>query len=208
MLSVILKESVRNLGKAGMVLKVKPGYARYLLTQKKAVRATKENLKSLEEQYLFIEKENLEKLEAAKVLKASLEDEFLIITRQAADDGKLFGSVTPKCISKLLSDKGYNIHYRNIFFYSVIKYIGEYVVNLELHPDLVLPITLYVVKNDLGAMQAQKLHAEKKRKIEEGKVEKGSCTEGESLELGSVDNDINSGNVDSNESEKQDSVSE
>ncbi|CEI85081.1 50S ribosomal protein L9 [Ehrlichia minasensis] len=196
MLSIILKESIRNLGKAGVVTKVKPGYARYLLAQKKVVRATKENLKSLEEQYLVIERENLEKLEAAKALKLSLEDEFLIITRQAADDGKLFGSVTPKCISKLLSDKGYNIHYRNIFFYSVIKYIGEYVVNLELHPDLVLPITLYVVKNDLGAMQAQKLHAERKRKIEKEKVEEGSDTPvDESLKLDSVSDDMDSSGV-------------
>ena len=192
MLSIILKESVRNLGKAGVVTKVKPGYARYLLTQKKAVRATKENLKTLEEQYIFIEKENLEKLEAAKTLKLFLENEFLIVTRQAADDGKLFGSVTPKCISKLLSEKGYNIHYRNIFFYSVIKYIGEYVVNLELHPDLVLPLTLYVVKNDLGAMQAQKLHAEKKRKLEKEKVKEDDSTENESLKLDSVKDDIDS----------------
>lgn len=190
MLSIILKESVRNLGKAGIVTKVKPGYARYLLTQKKAVRATKENLKALEEQYVFIEKENLERLEVAKTLKLSLENEFLIITRQAADDGKLFGSVTPKCISKLLSEKGYNIHYRNIFFYSVIKYIGEYVVNLELHPDLVLPLTLYVVKNDLGAMQAQKLHAEKKRKLEKEKVKEDVNTENESLKLDSIKDDI------------------
>lgn len=190
MLSIILKESVRNLGKAGIVTKVKPGYARYLLTQKKAVRATKENLKALEEQYVFIEKENLERLEVAKTLKLSLENEFLIITRQAADDGKLFGSVTPKCVSKLLSEKGYNIHYRNIFFYSVIKYIGEYVVNLELHPDLVLPLTLYVVKNDLGAMQAQKLHAEKKRKLEKEKVKEDGNTENESLKLDSIKDNI------------------
>ncbi|KJV65561.1 MULTISPECIES: 50S ribosomal protein L9 [Ehrlichia] len=200
MLSVILKEGVRNLGKAGLVVQVKPGYARYLLTQKKAVRATKENLKNLEEQYSLIERENLEKLEAAKVLKSSLESELLIITKQAADDGKLFGSVTPKCISKLLSDKGYDIHYRNIFFHSVIKYIGEYVVNLELHPDLVLPITLYVVKNGLGAVQAQKLHTEKKKKLEKEKAEteEGSDVGNESLKLDSVDDGVDSGNVDAN----------
>ena len=196
MLSIILKEGVRNLGKAGLVVQVKPGYARYLLTQKKAVRATKENLKNLKDQYSIIERKNLEKLEAAKVLKSSLEGELLIITKQAADDGKLFGSVTPKCISKLLSDKGYDIHYRNIFFYSVIKYIGEYVVNLELHPDLVLPITLYVVRNGLGAAQAQKLYAEKKKKLEKEKAEKGSDVGNEGLELDGVNDGIDSGNAD------------
>ncbi|AHX05073.1 50S ribosomal protein L9 [Ehrlichia japonica] len=196
MLSIILKEGVRNLGKAGLVVQVKPGYARYLLTQKKAVRATKENLKNLKDQYSLIERENLKKLEAAKVLKSSLEGELLIITKQAADDGKLFGSVTPKCISKLLSDKGYDIHYRSIFFYSVIKYIGEYVVNLELHPELVLPITLYVVRNELGATQAQKLHAEKKKKLEKEKAEEGSDVGNEGLKLDSVGDDIDSGNVD------------
>ncbi|GAT75594.1 50S ribosomal protein L9 [Ehrlichia ruminantium] len=189
MLSVILKESVRNLGKAGVVTKVKPGYARYLLAQKKAVRATKENLKILEEQHISIQQENLEKLEAAKALQVSLKDEFLIIIRQAADDGKLFGSVTPKCISKLLSDKGYNIHYHNIFFHSVIKYIGEYVVNLELHHDLVVPMMLYVVKNDLGAMQAQKLHLDKQKKEEKAKDEVSATEKKEELMLSSVTSD-------------------
>ena len=192
MLSVILKESVRNLGKAGVVAEVKPGYARYLLAQKKAVRATKGNLKILEEQHIFIQQENLEKLEAAKALQLSLEDEFLVIVRQAADDGKLFGSITPKSISKLLSDKGYNIHYHNIFFHSVIKYIGEYVVNLELHHDLVVPMMLYVVKNDLGAMQAQKLHLEKKKKKEKAKDGVITTEKDEGLILNSVTNDGNS----------------
>ncbi|QGR02742.1 50S ribosomal protein L9 [Ehrlichia ruminantium] len=192
MLSVILKESVRNLGKAGVVTKVKPGYARYLLAQKKAVRATKENLKILEEQRVSIQQENLEKLEAAKALQLSLQNEFLVIIRQAADDGKLFGSVTPKCISKLLSDKGHNIHYHNIFFHSVIKYIGEYVVNLELHPELVVPIMLYVVKNDLGAMQAQKLHLEKQKKKEKTNDEAANTTGTESSILSSVSDDGNS----------------
>ncbi len=66
MLSVILKSSVRGLGKAGEIAKVRPGYARYLLADGKAVRATKDNVALLEQKLALIEEENSKKLAEAR----------------------------------------------------------------------------------------------------------------------------------------------
>ncbi|KJV69154.1 50S ribosomal protein L9 [Candidatus Neoehrlichia procyonis] len=163
MLSVILKESVRNLGKAGDVAKVKPGYARYLLAQQKAVRATKENLEALKQRYLLIEEENRKKLAEAQKVKLLLDGKYVAIAKQASDDGKLFGSVTLKDVSNLLCCQGYNFSPKSIFFNGVIKHLGEYIINIELHADLVVPIKLYVVKNEAAIEEIRKLHKEKSK---------------------------------------------
>lgn len=64
---IILKENITTLGKLGEVVKVKPGYARnFLFPQKKAMKATKENLIKLEEQRLLLEEENIQKIKCSK----------------------------------------------------------------------------------------------------------------------------------------------
>lgn len=169
--SVILNEGIRGLGKAGDVVQVKPGYARYLISIKKVLRATESNIKSLEEKRLSIEKVNKEKLFEAEKLKASLEDKFLVIVKQSSDDGKLFGSVTSKEISKLLLDLGYNIHHSKIFFDNAIKVTGNYSISLELHSELLLSLPLYVVRNESSANEI---------KISRAKVANDSATTSDS----------------------------
>ncbi|QXK92932.1 50S ribosomal protein L9 [Neoehrlichia mikurensis] len=177
MLSVILKESVRNLGKAGEVVKVKPGYARYLLTQKRAVRATKENLEALKQRCLIIEEENREKLAKAQAIKSLLDGKYLIIIKQASDDGKLFGSVTLKDVANLLCDQGYDLSSKDIFFSGVIKHLGDYIINIELHADLVVPIKLHVVKDESAVEEVKKLYADNIVKVqEESIIEKNSMS--------------------------------
>ncbi|WP_010267092.1 50S ribosomal protein L9 [Anaplasma marginale] len=150
MLSVILKSSVRGLGKAGEIAKVRPGYARYLLADGKAVRATKDNVALLEQKLALIEEENSKKLAEAEGV-AKLGAERLIIVRQSSDDGKLFGSVTVRDVSKLLCDLGYDIQPRCVSFSEVIKRTGEYEINVELHADLVAALQLHVVRNESEA---------------------------------------------------------
>ncbi|AAV86300.1 50S ribosomal protein L9 [Anaplasma marginale] len=151
MLSVILKSSVRGLGKAGEIAKVRPGYARYLLADGKAVRATKDNVALLEQKLALIEEENSKKLAEAEGVAKSLGAERLIIVRQSSDDGKLFGSVTVRDVSKLLCDLGYDIQPRCVSFSEVIKRTGEYEINVELHADLVAALQLHVVRNESEA---------------------------------------------------------
>ncbi len=95
MVDVILLERVEHLGQMGQVVKVRPGYARnFLLPQKKALRATKDNLKYFESQRTQLEANNLKlKGEAAEVA-AKLDGVAVVIIRQAGESGQLYGSVS------------------------------------------------------------------------------------------------------------------
>ncbi|UQD54148.1 50S ribosomal protein L9 [Anaplasma phagocytophilum] len=151
MLSVILKSSIRGLGKAGEVAKVRPGYARYLLADGKAMRATKRNMELLAEKLAVMEEESNQKLREAEKVAEALAGECFVMIRQASDDGKLFGSVAVRDVAKLLGGLGYNVQPKEVFFSEVIKRIGEYEINVELHADLVAVVKLYVVRNEAEA---------------------------------------------------------
>ena len=94
-MQVILMEKVTNLGNLGDIVKVKDGYARnYLIPQKKAKRATPENIAEFERRRAELERQQAEKLAAAQALASRLEGITVQITRKAGEDGRLFGSVT------------------------------------------------------------------------------------------------------------------
>ncbi|GHM58636.1 MAG: 50S ribosomal protein L9 [Candidatus Mesenet longicola] len=165
-ISIILKESVRKLGKVGESVKVKAGYARnFLIPYNKAVFATKENLASLEQQFLSLKEENDKKLEEAKGVLSSLDGKFIILVRQAAaQGGRLFGSVTTRDVAEALMQMGFSIHHRNLSFTeNVIKSLGEYTVKVELHAEVIVPVTLYVVKSNAEANELRQVKSQIKK---------------------------------------------
>ncbi|MDG7057207.1 MAG: 50S ribosomal protein L9 [Wolbachia endosymbiont of Penenirmus auritus] len=166
---VILKENIRTLGKLGEIVKVKPGYARnFLFPQKKAVKATKESVAKLEEQRSFLEEENIRKLNLAKELAASLTGKFVVLVKQASEDGKIFGSVTTREIAKSLLQEC-EIDHRKISFNGVkIRNLGEYQVDIELHSEVVVPITVHVVRSETDAHELRqvKLQSQKSQQQE------------------------------------------
>lgn len=172
---VILKENIRTLGKLGEIVKVKPGYARnFLFPQKKAIKATKESIAKLEEQRSFLEEGNVRKLNLAKELAASLAGKFVVLVKQASEDGKIFGSVTAREIAKSLLQKC-EIDHRKISFNGVkIRNLGEYQVGIELHSEVVVPIAVYVVRSETDAhelrqvkLQSQKSQQQESRTAEQ-----------------------------------------
>lgn len=210
MLSVILRSSVRGLGKAGEVAKVKPGYARYLLADGKAVRATKRNMELLEEKLSIIAEESEKKLKEAEQIAASLGEECWIVVRQASDDGKLFGSVTVRDVAKLLSAAGYAVQPKEVFFSETIKRTGEYDVSVELHADLVAVVKLHVVRNDADAERVRLTVArEKKNKSEVAvaqaqEAEAASADAPEEVSVGDVSAPVAEESV--NDGDLQDSI--
>jgi large subunit ribosomal protein L9 len=167
---IILKENIRTLGKFGEVVKVKPGYARnFLFPQRKAVKATKENLARLEEQRLLLEKENTKRLNVAKELALSLHDKFVVLIKQASEDGKIFGSVTTREIAKVLLQEGHAIDHRSLSFGGIsIKNLGEYQVNVELHSEVVVTITIYVVKSETDANVLRQVKLQNQKSEQQG----------------------------------------
>src|SRR5712692_3097866 len=108
MVDLILLERVEKLGNMGLVVKVKPGYARnYLLPQKKAMRASKENLAYLETQKTQFEANNLERKSEAGEVGAKLEGLSVVLIRQAGESGQLYGSVAARDIAEAVTSSGF-----------------------------------------------------------------------------------------------------
>lgn len=182
---IILKENIRTLGKLGEVVKVKPGYARnFLFPQKKAVKANKENIAKLEEQRSFLEEENIKKLNLAKELAASFDGKFVVLVKQASDDGKIFGSVTTREIAESLSQEC-EVDHRNIFFNGVkIKNLGEYQVNIEFHSEVVVPVAVHVVRSETDANELRQVKLQS-QKAQQQEVEQD--TNEEAVSDGEID---------------------
>ncbi|WP_341808838.1 50S ribosomal protein L9 [Wolbachia endosymbiont (group E) of Neria commutata] len=178
---IILKENIRTLGRFGEVVKVKPGYARnFLFPQKKAVKATKENVAKLEEQRSVLEEENLKKLNLAKKLAESFIGKFVILVKQASEDGKIFGSVTTREIAKSLLQEGQEIDHRDISFNGVrIRNLGEYQISIEFHSEVIVQIAVHVVRLETDAHELRQVKMESQKSQQQEGEEVGQSMDEE-----------------------------
>ena len=146
-MQVILMEKLANLGNLGDVVKVKDGYARnYLIPQGKAKRATEENLKTFEARRAELEKVQAAALAQARERGARLDGLTLKIVQKAGVDGKLFGSVTNHDIVDALKAQGLEVERSQIRMPAgALKQVGEYPLQIALHTDVVVTITVAVI---------------------------------------------------------------
>ena len=143
-MDIILLEKISKLGDIGETVKVKSGFARnYLFPNKKAIRANEENKKIYEEKKEELEKANLEKIKTAKE-KVNLLPKDIKIYREASEQGALFGSVTSRDIVKEINNDKINISAKDIILKSNIKNVGDYEVEVALHPEVISKILIYV----------------------------------------------------------------
>lgn len=135
---VILKEEVKSLGRAGDIVNVSHGYARnFLFPRKLAVEATKASISELEaKKKLLLEKEKEVKLEAEK-LTQELESLNIEIETKVGEDGKLFGSITPKDITEAIAKiSKIEIDKKDVLLKNNIKSVGEYEVEVKVRPEV------------------------------------------------------------------------
>lgn len=146
-MEVILREDVEKLGNRGEVVKVAAGYARnFLLPRRLAVAATDANRKIVEqERQAHLRKEAKVKSEAED-LGQLLGGVSVTIAQKAGDNDQLFGSVTAKDVADALAAKNFTIDRRKVQLDEPIKQLGEYKVPLRLHRDVVIDITVTVVR--------------------------------------------------------------
>jgi large subunit ribosomal protein L9 len=110
MLDVILLERVENLGQMGQVVKVRPGYARnFLLPQKKAMRATKDNIADFEKRRVQLEAQNLTRKKEAEEVGTKLQGLSVVLIRQAGESGQLYGSVSARDLSDAVTSGGFTV---------------------------------------------------------------------------------------------------
>src|SRR4029079_16121739 len=108
MVDLILLERVEKLGQMGQIVKVKPGYARnYLLPQKKAMRATKENLAYFDTQRAQLEATNLHRKKEAEEVAEKMQGVKVALIRQAGESGHLYGSVAARDIADAVTAAGF-----------------------------------------------------------------------------------------------------
>jgi large subunit ribosomal protein L9 len=147
-MEVILLERVAKLGQMGEVVRVKDGFARnYLLPKGKALRATKENRSRFETMKVELEARNLEQKSEAEKIAKKLDGQSFTVLRQAAEGGQLYGSVSPRDLTTLVSEKGFALNRAQIALNTPIKTIGLHKVPVSLHPEVEVTITVAVARS-------------------------------------------------------------
>jgi large subunit ribosomal protein L9 len=157
MIELILLERVEKLGQMGQLVKVKPGFARnYLLPQKKAMRATKENLTYFETQRDQLEANNLQRRTEATEVGGKIEGVVVVIIRQAGESGQLYGSVSARDIADAVTAAGFTIEKHQVVLDRPIKNLGLHPVRIVLHPEVSVTITANIAQSaEEAEMQAK-----------------------------------------------------
>jgi large subunit ribosomal protein L9 len=148
-MEIVLLERIEKLGIMGDVVSVKDGFARnYLLPQGKALRATKANLASFEEQRAQLEARNLEQRKEAEAVGARMEGASIVVVRQASESDHLYGSVSMRDIADGLSEAGYSVDRKQVALDHPIKTIGLTEVRVVLHPEVSVMVQVNVARSE------------------------------------------------------------
>ncbi len=147
-MKIILKQDHDILGAAGEIKEVKDGYARnYLIPRGIALAVTPSNLRTFEEIKKQKSRKIQKEIEEAKKLSSDLSNTTLTVFVKTSEDDKIYGSVTAQMIYNMLKEKGYeNIDRKKILLHEHIKTLGEHLVDVKLHTDVVAKLKVVVEK--------------------------------------------------------------
>src|ERR1700688_2249141 len=145
---LVLLQRVEKLGQMGDVVKVKPGYARnFLLPQKKALRASKDNRARFEQERAQLEAQNLKRREEAERVAERVIGLSVVIIRQAGESGSLYGSVSNRDIAEACTAAGLTVDRAQVVLNHPIKTLGLTPVRVVLHPEVSLNVTVNVARS-------------------------------------------------------------
>ena len=149
-MKIILLENVRKIGSIGEIIEVKRGFARnYLIAQKKALFASKENIKEVEKIKSELNKKDQDKRNLAKEIDEKLKNKEFEIKKLSTENKELYGSVKPTEISKILKDlENVDINPSLIQLSKEIKSLGTFEVILNLHSEIQSQIKIKVVAQE------------------------------------------------------------
>lgn len=147
-MQIVLLEDVKSLGKKGEIVKVNEGYARnFILPKKMGVEATAKNLNDLKLKKANEEKVAAKLLEEARELGAKLEKSSVTLSIKAGDNGKAFGSVSGKEISKAVQEQlGLDLDKKKLVLPEPLKSFGTHQVPVKLHRDVTAKLSVKVVE--------------------------------------------------------------
>jgi large subunit ribosomal protein L9 len=192
-MEVILLERIGRLGQMGDIVKVKDGYARnFLLPQGKALRATKDSRARFDRERAQLEAHNLELKREAEAVAVKLEGKCFTVLRQAGESGQLYGSVSTRDVSDVITAGGFTLERRQVLLDKPIKNIGLHDVRIGLHPEVVVKVAVNVARTEEEAQRQARGEDVKARRdeieeedtapeegFEEGAAESAPPAEGE-----------------------------
>jgi len=145
-MELILIEKVTNLGDLGDKVKVKPGYGRnYLIPAGKALRATPASIAEFEARREELEKAALMKLSTAEERVKALEGFEIVLSANASEEGKLYGSIGPREIADAVTERGITLEKAEVIMgEGPIRYTGDHDVLIHLHADVETQIKVTV----------------------------------------------------------------
>ena len=149
-MKVILLENVRKVGSIGEIIDVKRGFARnFLIAKKKALFASKENIKEVEKIKTELNKKDQERKNTAKEIDEKLKNNEYTIKKLSTENKELYGSVKPTEIAKIIKDEE-NIEINPSIIQPIkeIKSIGTFNVNLNLHSEIQSQIKIKVISQE------------------------------------------------------------
>jgi large subunit ribosomal protein L9 len=147
-MEVILLERVGKLGQMGEVVRVKDGFARnFLLPKGKALRATKDNRVRFESMKTELAARNDEMKSEAQQVGEKLNGQAFTVLRQAAEGGQLYGSVSPRDIATMVSERGFAVARSQVALNTPIKTVGLHKVPIILHPEVEVSVSVTVGRN-------------------------------------------------------------
>ena len=147
---VILLENVRNVGSIGEIIEVKRGFARnYLISEKKALFASKKNIKEVEKIKQELSKKDQDRKKEAKLIHEKIKNKQYEIKKLSTENNELYGSVKPTEISKVLEQSDQvKINPSLIQPSKEIKSIGDFEVLINLHPEVQTQIVIKVIPQE------------------------------------------------------------
>jgi large subunit ribosomal protein L9 len=153
-MQVILLERIGRLGQMGDVVKVRAGFARnFLLPQRKALRATKENLTRFDKERAQLEATNLQRKQEAEAVAEKLNGLRVTVLRQAGDTGQLYGSVSTRDVADAVTAGGFTIERAQVLLDRPIKNLGLHEVRVSLHPEVEVKVTANVARTEEEAQR-------------------------------------------------------
>ena len=149
-MKVILLENITKIGSIGEVIEVKRGFARnFLIANKKALYASKENIKEVEKIKNELNKKDLEKKKSANDISEKLKSKQYTIKKLSTENNELYGSVKPTEISKIILEKDkIDIKPSMIQLMNDIKSLGEFNIFINLHSEVQVKIKIKVIAAD------------------------------------------------------------
>jgi large subunit ribosomal protein L9 len=146
-MQVILKQHIENIGQAGDLINVAPGFARnYLLPKNLAILANAKDIKQLEHQKRLKQAIKEKHLRDCEKMARTLEGLSLTIIRKAGENDRLFGSVTTIDIAEALTNEGVTIERKRMHLEEPIKALGIYTIPIRLHQEVTANLKVWVVK--------------------------------------------------------------